>query len=84
MYRQTHTEISGVIICGECRPIHAKLQIDSFKVFGNFGEVSSCNWDGEMLWTCMVCKAKNKTLMSSRSMWEGLRVLKLLGLFRME
>lgn len=82
MHKQTHTEISGVLICENCRPGLPKVRIDSYKVSGNFGERCGCTWDGTVLWSCMVCKAKERTLMSSRSVWETLRVLKPLGLFQ--
>lgn len=82
IYKQTHTEISGVLICENCRPVLPKLQIDSYRVSGNFGERCSCTWNGLVLWSCMVYKAKDRTLMSSRSMWETLRILKPLGLFQ--
>lgn len=82
MYKQTHTEILGVLICENCRPVLPKLRIDSYRVSGNFGERCSCTWNGLVLWSCMVYKAKDRTLMSSRSMWETLRILKPLGLFQ--
>lgn len=82
MYRQTHTEISGVLICSEYRPGHVKVRIDSYRVSGNFGEKCNCTWNGTILWNCVVCGTKNRTLMSSRSLWESLRMLKPLGLFR--
>ncbi len=32
MYKQSHVEISGIIICADCRPSHPKLRINSYRV----------------------------------------------------
>ncbi|KAK9981693.1 hypothetical protein ABG768_001217, partial [Culter alburnus] len=53
--------------------MHCKLRIDSYKLSGDFGERCSCTWDGTSFWQCMVCEAKDRTLESSRSVWESLR-----------
>ncbi len=81
MYKQSHVEISGVIICADCRPSHPKLRIDSYRVSEGLGEDCSCTWDGLVLWNCVVCGARDRKLMSSRFLCESLRVLKPIGLF---
>ncbi|KAK9972673.1 hypothetical protein ABG768_025962 [Culter alburnus] len=79
---QTQIEIGGVLLCQRCRPMHCKLRIDSYKLSGDFGERCSCTWDGTSFWQCVVCEAKDRMLESSRSVWESLRVIKPIGLFR--
>ncbi len=43
MYKQSHVEISGVIICADCRPSHPKLRIDSYRVSEELlGRLAGC------------------------------------------
>ncbi len=81
MYRQSHVEVSGILICANCRPGNPKLWVDSYLVCENFGKSCNCTWDGTRLWSCLVCGARDRVLMSSRSLCESIRVLKPLGLF---
>lgn len=81
---QGHVEIGGVLLCASCRPSHPKLRIDSYRVSGNCGEQCTCLWDGVSLEECRVCVGKDRTLMSSRSVWEALRSVSPIGLFQEE
>ncbi len=76
MYKQSDVEISGIIICADCRPSHPKLRIDSYRVSEGFGEGCSCTWDG-------LCAVELCSLWGQRSeidvfrfLCESLRVLK--------
>ncbi|XP_058619999.1 uncharacterized protein LOC131532399 [Onychostoma macrolepis] len=81
-HRQSHVEMSGVVICDNCRSGHPKLRIDSYKVSVGSEGLCNCTWSGAAVVNCQMCKAKNRTLMSSRALWESLRVIKPLGLFK--
>lgn len=70
---QSQTEIGGILLCTGCRPAHSKVCIDAYRVYGNVWEKCTCTWDGTKLWLCLVCEAKDRTLESSKSMWESYR-----------
>lgn len=78
----SHIEIGGILICRNCWPSHPKLRIDSYRVSGGTAERCNCTWDGSDSWICVVCGTKDRTLMSSRSVWESIRVMKPIGLFQ--
>lgn len=81
-YKQSHVELSGALICSHCRSGLLKLQIDSFRISADFEEQCGHTWNGATFFDCVVCRTKNRTLVSSRALWESLRVLKPLGLFK--
>ncbi len=81
-YKQTTIELSGALICSHCRSGNSKIRIDSFRTTVDYGEACGCTWNGVTLFDCVACKARNRIPMSSRALWESLRVLKPLGYFK--